>query len=260
LDCPPRPDRRSRELDDVSRGPLPQWAISSVSNQLRPPLTRDQLRLLETYSTRLLEENRRANLTGERDREAIYRRHFAESFAILAALETGGFLASPAIDIGSGAGFPGLPITIARREIELTLVESNGKKARFLEAIAEELGLTRVRVIQGRAEDLARDAELREQFPVAFARAVAPLRELLELTLPFLTVGGTLAAPKGSGAAREAREAATALSVLGGEVVSAEPLQLPQGGAPLKLIIVRKMASTPERYPRRPGIPHKRPL
>ena len=223
-------------------------------------MTALQLNLLDAYATRLLHENRRANLTGARDREAIYRRHFAESLALLAELEATGLLASPLVDIGAGAGFPGLPMKIARPDLDVTLVEATGKKCRFLELMVADLGLAGVRVVQGRAEDLARVAEFRETYPLALARTVAPLPVLLELSLPFIKVGGILAAPKGSAAAREMREAANALTELGGEIVSAERLELPIDGPKPTLVLVRKVSQTSERYPRRAGIPNKRPL
>jgi 16S rRNA (guanine527-N7)-methyltransferase len=178
---------------------------------------------------------------------------------LLAALEASGVLQSPVVDIGTGAGFPGLPMKIARPELELVLVEATGKKARFLQALVEELGLERVTVLQGRAEELARESAYRDHFPLAVARAVAPLPVLLELALPFVAPGGHLAAPKGSAAPREVREAANALAELRGEIVSAERLEL--GDAPPQtLVLVRKTAATPDRYPRRTGIPNKRPL
>lgn len=219
-----------------------------------------QLKLLDTYAERLLVENRRANLTGARDRTAIYRRHFGESLALLVALETAGIALSPLIDIGTGAGFPGLPMKIARRDLNVTLVEATGKKVRFLEAVITELSLDCVRVVQARAEALAREPDLREAFLLAVARTVAPLPVLLELTLPFLQVGGYLAAPKGSAASREISESANALSELGGVIVSASPLDLPFEGPTPTLILVKKVAPTPDRYPRRAGIPNKRPL
>lgn len=235
-------------------------SLYAVANRLRFALTAGQVARLERYAERVLEENRRTNLTSVRDREGIYTRHFAESLALLRALEDRGLVASPLIDIGTGAGFPGLPMKIARPDLEVTLLEATGKKARFLEAVVAELELEGVTVVEGRAEEIARDPAHREAYPLALARAVAPLRVLLEYALPFVEVGGALAAPKGSAAPRELREAAHALELLGGEVLSAERLELPVEGPAPTLVIVRKVAATPEGYPRRPGMPAKRPL
>lgn len=207
-----------------------------------------------------MEETRRANLTGTRDLRAIYRRHFGESLALLAALEKAGIELSPAIDVGTGAGFPGLPMKIARPDLDITLLEATGKKARFLQTIVSELSLEGVHIINGRAEEAGREPALREGFALAVARTVAPLPVLLELTLPFVRVGGHLAAPKGSAAAREISESANSLAELGGEIVSAEVLDLPFGGPKPTLVLVEKTSPTPGRYPRRAGIPNKRPL
>lgn len=191
---------------------------------------------------------------------AIYRRHFGESLALLVALEDAGIELSTLIDIGTGAGFPGLPMKVARPDLDVTLVEATGKKARFLETMVDELQLEGVRVLQARAEDLGRESDLREAFALAVARTVAPLPVLLELTLPFVRVGGYLAAPKGSAAPREISESANALSELGGEIVSTAPLDLPIEGPTPTLVLVKKVAPIPDRYPRRAGIPNKRPL
>jgi 16S rRNA (guanine527-N7)-methyltransferase len=217
--------------------------------------------LLDRYATRVLTSSERAGLTSLRSQEAIQMRYFAESFAALSALEAKGFLTPTAIDVGSGAGIPGIPFAIAHPEMHFTLLEAIGRKAAFLDAVAAELGLANVRVLNARAEAAAHQPEHRAAYGLAIARAVAPLRVLVELTLPFLVIGGVLAAHKGSGARREIAEAQGALRVLGGEVVSAEPVTVHGSDTPAPvLVIVRKTAETPERYPRRPGIPAKRPL
>jgi len=222
--------------------------------------TPERAAAFERYTEMLLSEGRRFNLTALRDRESIQRRHFGESLALLRALEQASAFASPAIDIGSGAGFPGLPIKIARPEIALTLLEATGKKARFLEEVVAALGLNRVQVVHGRAEDIAHDSQRREAYALALARAVAPLRILVELALPFVRVGGHLAAPKGSGAAREVREAVEALRICGGEVALVQELDATGPGARPTLVLVRKVTATPPQYPRRLGVPAHRPL
>jgi 16S rRNA (guanine527-N7)-methyltransferase len=235
-------------------------SFAAVLNQLRMQLTPQQVAVFNLYASRLLKENLRTNLTSTRDRSAVYRRHFVESLALLRALEDRDLVESPAIDVGSGAGFPGLPIKIARPDLELTLVEATGKKARFLEMMVAELDLEGVTVINARAEELAHEPDRRGRYRLALARTVAPLPVLLELTLPFLTSGGVLAAPKGSAAQRELRESAHALAELGGKIEEAAPFELPGEGPRQTLVLVRKIGPTPERYPRRPGIPSKRPL
>jgi 16S rRNA (guanine527-N7)-methyltransferase len=244
-------------------------SVDAVWNRLRIELSEDQRAAFDTYFQRLVDRNPGdverpagglAGLTSLTNRELVERRHFGESLVLLEALEDTRTSGSPAIDIGSGGGFPGLPIKIARPELQLTLLEANGKKAAFLRGITTELRLSGVRVLNQRAEVAAHDAAEREVYALAMARAVAPLRVLVELALPFVRLGGYLATPKGSGAQREAREAETALRTLGGEVTRVQRLELNWPGPSPTLVLVRKVAATPERYPRRPGIPSKRPL
>jgi 16S rRNA (guanine527-N7)-methyltransferase len=231
-----------------------------VRKELRIDLCSVQRDEFDLYYRRLVEARQSASLTSIRDRESIERRHFAESIALLRALTDAGVVESPVVDIGTGAGFPGLPFKILRQDLEMTLLEATGKKVRFLEQMVRELKLPSVRVLQGRAEELARDRAHRERYALALARAVAPLRILVELALPFVRVGGYLATPKGSGATREVREAENALVECGGSVQSVQRLDVPGPGPAPTLVLVRKSAETPDRYPRRTGIPRKRPL
>ena len=233
---------------------------SAVGKRLRIDLSLVQSEAFETYYEELSSARKRISLTSLRDRESIERRHFLESLALLRAVEDAGALGSPVIDIGSGAGFPGVPIKIARPDLEMTLLEATEKKAVFLGGLIVRLGLSGVRVVHGRAEDVAHDREQREVYTLALARAVAPLPTLVELALPFVRVGGYLATPKGSAAAREVREAASALKVCGGAIVQMSKLDVPPPDPAPTLVLVRKLAETPERYPRRPGVPSKRPL
>ncbi len=223
-------------------------------------LTPEQRALFDSYRQLLIAHRGRAALISRASAEAVERRHFGESLALLRALEEAGALASPAIDIGTGAGFPGVPIKIVRPELRLTLLEATGKKAAFLARLVETLGLRDILVVQGRAEEVGHNPSHRERYLLALARAVAPLRVLVELALPFLQVGGILATPKGSGARREVEEATKALETCGGRVEAVRPLPLPVEGPVPILVLVRKVAPTPAHLPRRPGIPAKRPL
>jgi 16S rRNA (guanine527-N7)-methyltransferase len=163
------------------------------------------------------------------------------------------------IDIGAGAGFPGLPLKILRPELRLTLVESIAKKAAFLRHIAETLGLADVEVVVARAEVVGRDPAHRERYAVAAARAVAELRVLAEYCLPLCRVGGRFLAPKGSSAGDEVQAALPAIERLGGRLAAVEPVDLP-GLEPRTLVVVEKIGPTPPQYPRAPGVPAKRPL
>jgi 16S rRNA (guanine527-N7)-methyltransferase len=232
----------------------------TVRKQLRNHLSPAQHEAFDLYVRKLLDARRRTNLTSLRDRDAIERRLFLESIALLNALTDAGAVESPVIDVGTGAGIPGLPLKIMRPDLEVVLLDATGKKVRFLEEVLRHLGLNGVRVLQGRAEELAHDLAHREAYALALARAVAPLRILVELALPFVRQGGYLAAAKGSGAAREVREAEKALAECGGAIDRLVSLDVPGPGPVPTLVLVRKIAPTPQRYPRRTGLPQKRPL
>lgn len=234
--------------------------LAEGAKRLRLGLSSDQLEAFRTYMEELAAARPRLRLTALSEPEAVQRRHFLEPLALLVALEEMGPLGEAAIDIGSGAGFPGLPIKIVRPGLRLTLLEAHGRRAAFLQRLVQRLGLKDVMVINARAEKAAHDPSHREAYDLALARAVAPLAVLTELTLAFLKVGGLLAAPKGSGARREVREAAGALHACGGLLASLRPLEVPGAGTAPTLVLVRKTSSTPARFPRRPGIPAKRPL
>ena len=230
------------------------------AKRLRFELRPKELDAFRAYLEELEAARPRLRLTALTDPEAVQRRHFLEPLALLAALERLGPLGADVIDIGSGAGFPGVPIKIVRPELRLTLLEANGKRAAFLERLVQRLGLENVTVVNQRAEEAAHDGAHREAYDLALARAVAPLPVLVELALPFLRIGGALAAPKGSGARREIAEAASALAACGGAVEYAGALEVPETQTPPILVVVRKESPTPTRFPRRPGIPAKHPL
>ena len=229
------------------------------AERLNLRLTPEQIRLFQTYYDELVADAGRSGLTAIIDYEGIQRRHFLESLALLVSLERVGAL-GPAIDIGSGAGLPGLPVKILRPALTLTLLEASRKKSDFLERLIRRLELSDVRVIRGRAEELGHDPAHRQAYDLVLARAVAPLPTLVELALPFLRSGGWLAAPKGSRASREADAASKALALCGGRVEHVERMGVPGVDVSPTLVLVRKVAPTPDRFPRRTGIPRKRPL
>jgi 16S rRNA (guanine527-N7)-methyltransferase len=222
-------------------------------------LSPDQIRQFGVYYELLVAWSDRANLVGSVDGAVVQQRHFLESIALGAALREREVLRPGAtvLDVGAGAGFPGAVLKIAWPSIRLTLIEATAKKVAFLSALVEALGFDDTPVLQGRAETLGHTPELRGQFDLVVARAVAPLPALLELTLPFARMGGRVATPKGSRAAEELEAARSALSVLGGKAFS---MRLAVPGPEQTLIVVVKQRETPAEYPRRPGVPAKSPL
>jgi 16S rRNA (guanine527-N7)-methyltransferase len=203
--------------------------------------------------------SQRVNLVGNIDADVLVRRHLVESVALGAALREREILrpTTSVLDVGAGAGFPGVPIKIVWPSIALTLLEATAKKAAFLRALVDELELDGTSVLAGRAETFAHDAALRARFDLVLARAVAPLATLLELALPFARVGGRLVTPKGSRARQELDASANALSTLGGRAFVV-PFDVP--GPPQSIIAVVKQRPTDGAYPRRDGVPAKSPL
>lgn len=231
--------------------------MRSLLDRLELGLSPAQLEMLERHWQLLLAANREFNLTAISDPEQAAEKHYADSLLARPA-----FAGRPgrALDIGSGGGFPGLVLAVACPDWDFTLLEATGKKCAFLERCGRELGLSNVRVLNCRAEEAGRDPALRAGFDLATARAVAPLAVLAEYALPLLRLGGRLAALKGAGWEAELAQAEAALALLGGGVAQAIPQQLPRSGDQRALLLIEKLAPTPDKYPRRPGIPQKRPL
>lgn len=221
-------------------------------------LSADQLRQFSIYEALLLEWNERISLTAIREPREIRIRHFLD--ALTCAVVTGPLDGHNLIDVGTGAGFPGLPLKILFPNLSVTLVDSVGKKARFLEQVAGELGLRDVSIIVERAETLGQAPEYRERFDWATARAVAELRVLAELLLPLVRVGGSALAQKGESACDEAAAAAPAIHALGGDEARVTPVQLPETSQTHYLVVIPKTSPTDARFPRRAGVPAKRPL
>ncbi len=237
--------------------------FSDEARSLGFDLDERQIRQFEAYRDLIVAAAQRFNLTAVRRPDDIERRHFLEALVLGRTLVERGLVApesgSRALDIGSGAGLPGLPLKIAWPAMKLALLEAQGKRCEFLRQTVSALNLEEVEVLEGRAETWARHPDHRTSYDLVLARAVAPLSILLEYAMPFLVIGGHLAAPKGSAAARETAEASTALQELGAVLLDPATLA-PPGGMKQTLVIVRKVGPTPERYPRRTGIARKRPL
>jgi 16S rRNA (guanine527-N7)-methyltransferase len=220
------------------------------------PLAPVQLDQFAQYAAELQRWNQYTNLTSITDTSQIYLRHFLDS---LVCARSWGEPPHRLIDLGSGAGFPGLPLKLLHPALHLTLVESVGKKTAFLQHIVTQLGLHDVSILTARAEAVGRDPQQRAAYDVVTVRAVAELRVLAEYGLPLLRQGGRLLAPKGAAVDDEIAAAQHALGLLGGRLLAAEPVQLPQL-PPRTLLVLEKIADTPARYPRAVGVPARRPL
>ncbi len=230
--------------------------LTSGARELGIDLSPQQIDQFARYAARLIEWNARFNLTTLTDPRDIVIKHFLDSLSAARSI----LPAARVIDVGAGAGFPGLPIKIARPDVSLTLLEATRKKCEFLEAIHAELKLTNVAVINARAEDAGRDPNHREHYDVAIARAVAELRTLVEYLLPFVKLGGGAIAQKSKEVQGEVQRAQAAISTLGGQLKRFVSIDIAGLGEQRYLVLIEKVAATPEKYPRRAGIPLKRPL
>ncbi len=226
------------EMRDILKAALPQADERALDR-------------FELYQRLLLEWNEKMNLTAITDPVEVARKHFADSLAALPYLQPG----TKVIDVGTGAGFPGVPLLILRPELQLTLADSLQKRLTFLETLLRELGL-RAQLVHGRAEDLGQNRLYREQFDAALSRAVAGLPVLLELTTPFVKVGGAAIAYKGD-AAEELEKAKSAAFLLH---VQLRQVELASDLGKRCLIFADKKAPTPKAYPRKAGTPNKKPL
>jgi 16S rRNA (guanine527-N7)-methyltransferase len=221
-------------------------------------ITGRQVVSLITYEKELIEWNQKFNLTAIRDSDSIRTKHFLDSFSCVLAWKA--YPPERLIDVGTGAGFPGLPLKILYPHMKLTLIESVGKKAMFCQHIVSVLGLQDVDVVHKRAEDLGQNPKHRESYDWAVARAVANLNVLSEYLIPFVKIGGRMLAQKGESGPAEAQSAENAMKLLGGKLEQLLPVHLPGVADDRYLVVVEKVAATPPNYPRKPGIPGKQPL
>lgn len=232
--------------------------LKEIQNLTGLKLSARQAAAFQRYELLLMEWNARFNLTAVRDVEGVRTKHFLDSLTCMQAWRE----TPPAklIDVGTGAGFPGIPLKIVLPAMQLTLVESVGKKADFCRLVVRELDLDKVQVVQARAEDLGQQKAHREQYDWAVARAVANLPVLVEFLLPLVRVGGGMLAQKGEGGPAEAQQAERAIKLLGGRLRHLKPVQLPGIAEDRYLVIIDKIAGTPPQYPRRVGLAAKKAL
>ena len=222
-------------------------------------ISEKQLEQFNSYFEILVEWNKVMNLTGITEYDEVLLKHFVDSLCF----NPNKLIKSDKIsliDVGTGAGFPGLPIKIAYENVDVVLLDSLNKRIKFLDEVITKLGLKNIKTIHSRAEDGGRNKDLREKFDIAISRAVANLASLAEYNLPFVKVGGYFVAMKSGEIDEEAANAKKAISLLGGEVEKIEKFQLPNSDIDRSLVIVKKIKATSKKYPRKAGLPTKEPL
>ena len=232
--------------------------LEDCLEKLNISIDEDQKSKFSKYYSLLLEKNKVMNLTRITDEEEIILKHFADSLMISTCVETNEI--ESLIDVGTGAGFPGIPIKIIYPEIKVTLLDSLEKRVEFLKEIIEELDLEGIEAVHGRAEDLGQDANYREKYDLCASRAVADLSVLSEYCVPFVKKRGLFVSYKAEGSDEEIKNAEAAIETLGGNIEKVQTEIIPETDIKRKFVVVRKITETDSKYPRKAGKPSKKPL
>ena len=230
--------------------------IRESLKELNIELSEKQLNQFYNYMNILIEWNKVMNLTNITETEEIIQKHFVDSLTILKSIKENDSI----IDVGTGAGFPGIPIKIAFPETKITLLDSLNKRIKFLEEVINKLELKNIETIHGRAEEVAHNKKYREKYDIAIARAVAPLNVLSEYLLPFVKIGGYAICMKGVKGKEEAEEGKNAIKILGGKITNSREFNLPNTEMARTIIQIEKIKNTEKKYPRKAGTPTKMPL
>ncbi len=219
-------------------------------------LSDEQLEQFLTYYEMLIEKNKVMNLTAITDFDEILEKHFEDSLSLIQAVDLE--KSQAVIDLGTGAGFPGIPLKIAFPNLQITLADSLNKRILFLDDVIRELGLTGIDTVHGRAEDLAKNSDYREKFDLCVSRAVANLSTLSEYCLPFVKIGGKFISYKAGECDEEVAASKSSIFLLGGKISDIKKFELGESGR--AFVIIDKVSGTPKKYPRKAGTPSKDPL
>ena len=232
--------------------------LSQGANELNIELTPDIAQAMLKYMDFMLEWNEKVNLTTITQPEEVIIKHFLDSLTLIATVEIGSN--SKIIDVGTGAGFPAIPLKLVRPDIKLTMLDSLGKRVNFLKEACAHVGIKGAECLHGRAEDLAQNPDYREKFDIATARAVAGLNVLCEYCLPFVKVGGHFLAMKGPDVMEELKAAEKAISVLGGKINAVKSFKLPFSDITHSIVVIEKIKKCSTSFPRKAGKPSKEPI
>ena len=216
----------------------------------------EQLEQFFVYMNLLIEWNEKMNLTAIIDPDEIILKHFIDSITILNKMENG----SKVVDVGTGAGFPGIPLSIMNPTLKITLVDSLNKRLIFLQEVVDKLNLKNIEIVHARAEEFGQNKKYRESFDIATSRAVANLSTLSEYLIPLVKVNGKVISMKAADAHDEIKDAKKAIEILGGKIEKIDEFNLPQSDIGRTVITIKKETQTPSKYPRKPGTPSKEPI
>ena len=219
-------------------------------------LSEIQLKQFYNYMNLLIEWNKKINLTAITEPNEIILKHFVDSLTISKYISDG----TRVVDVGTGAGFPGIPLKIVRQDVEITLLDSLQKRINFLDEVIRELNLEKIETIHSRVEDFGKDKRYREKFDIATSRAVANLATLSEYLLPLVKVGGKVISMKGSLIEEELENSKNAIKILGGKIEKVDEFNLPNSDISRNIVLIDKIKETPNKYPRKAGEPSKKPL
>lgn len=237
--------------------------LVNICNKINIEISDDQINCFEKYYELLIEKNKVMNLTAITDKEDVIVKHFIDSIALISYLTDKGININnklKIIDIGTGAGFPGLPLKIMMPDVKFTLLDSLNKRVSFLNEVIDELKLKDIEALHGRAEDYASDNKYREKYDICVSRAVANLSTLSEYCIPFVKEDGFFISYKAGESEEEINNSKNAIKILGGKINKVEEFVLPGTDASRVFVFIRKQELTDKKYPRKAGVPAKKPL